>query len=222
MSPEKDPRTQHLRSRSDVLQPRAGLVLLAISMAITGCSGAHPSSQPKPSRPRPVSPFLFVRAGSALLGKCRSTARAVGYPVPCLNQVPRTMNAFDRVAFIGVGQGPLWRGWVAGSTSVGTEHLVVTTSPRALRSYAKVVNGPAWYPKARVRPITRVEINGWRMRAVFVPAQTNDGSAFSDHVVLIWTVGKHTYGLGFHDLNGIRSTLLLDEALARHLTLIGP
>ena len=27
---------------------------------------------------------------------------------------------------------------------------------------------------------------------------TNDGSSFSDHLVLVWTTGGHTYALGFH------------------------
>jgi hypothetical protein len=60
------------------------------------------------------------------------------------------------------------------------------------------------------------------MRAVYAPPATNDGSAFIHHVVLIWTVGQHTYGVGLHDLYGQRETLLLDEELARHLTLVGP
>jgi hypothetical protein len=68
----------------------------------------------------------------------------------------------------------------------------------------------------------RVTIKGWSMRAVYVPQATNDGSAFAHHVVLIWTVGNHTYGIGFHDLQGRRVTLGLDEELARHLILVHP
>jgi hypothetical protein len=82
-----------------------------------------------------------------------------------------------------------WRDWVTGSSTTPDQHLVVVASPRALQSDAKVVNGPAWYPTARVEPLTRVTINGWRMHAVFVPPATNDGSAFARHVVLIWTLG---------------------------------
>jgi len=67
-----------------------------------------------------------------------------------------------------------------------------------------------------------VTINGWRMRAVFVPQATNDGSAFAHHVVLIWTVGQHTYGVGFHDVTNIQNTLLRDEELARGIKLIKP
>jgi hypothetical protein len=126
------------------------------------------------------------------------------------------------LTFIGQGPPGPWRRWAVGSTSVGPEHLVATTSPRRLANYAKVVNGPVWYPRARVQPIAWVTIKGWRMRAVYVSPATNDGSAFAHHVVLIWTVGHHTYGFGFHTLHGRRETLLLDEELARHLILVQP
>lgn len=132
------------------------------------------------------------------------------------------MSRFGVAAFIAQGPRGPWRQWAVGSTSVGAEHLVTTASPRPLRNYAKVVNGPAWYPKARVRPLAWVTIHGWRMRAVYVPPDTNDGSAFAHHVVLIWTVGQHTYAIGFHNLHGIAETLRLNEELAGHLTLAGP
>ena len=47
---------------------------------------------------------------------------------------------------------------------------------------------------------------GWRMRAVYVPVKTNAGSAFMRHVVLIWTVRGHTYGIGFHKVHGLGAT----------------
>jgi hypothetical protein len=60
------------------------------------------------------------------------------------------------------------------------------------------------------------------MRAVFVPFGTNAGSAFARHVVLIWTVRGHTYGVGFHKVRGLRATLALDAALARGIRLVAP
>jgi hypothetical protein len=114
-----------------------------------------------------------------------------------------------------------WRGWVIGSTETGDHHLVITASPRPLQRYAEVVNGPAWYPQARVRPLAWVTINGWRMRAVYAPQSTNDGSALVNHVVLIWTVGRHTYGIGFHTVDGVPQALRLDRALARGIRLVG-
>jgi hypothetical protein len=72
------------------------------------------------------------------------------------------------------------------------------------------------------QPLAWIEINGWRMRPVFVPAATNDGSALMHHVALIWTVANHTYGVGYHDVRGIQQTLRLDMELARNIRLIGP
>ena len=56
---------------------------------------------------------------------------------------------------------------------------------------------------ARSAGLAWVTVRGWRMRAVFVPPETNDGSAFMHHVVLIWTVGQHTDGVGFHDSDAL-------------------
>jgi len=60
------------------------------------------------------------------------------------------------------------------------------------------------------------------MRAIYVSPATNDGSAFAHHVVLVWSAAGHTYGVGFHNLRGIRQTLRLDEELVRHIMLVGP
>jgi len=58
------------------------------------------------------------------------------------------------------------------------------------------------------------------MRAVFAPAATNDGSAFANHVVLIWTVGAHTYAIGFHAFIGIARALELDKEVAAYVRLV--
>jgi hypothetical protein len=60
------------------------------------------------------------------------------------------------------------------------------------------------------------------MHSVYVPPATNDGSAFAQHVVLIWNEAGHTYGVGFHNTRGTRRTLLLDEELARNIKLVVP
>lgn len=52
-------------------------------------------------------------------------------------------------------------------------------------------------PAAHVHVLGWMTANGWRVRVVFVPAATNQGSAFANHVVLVWTVGAHTYAAGF-------------------------
>ena len=194
-------------------------LLLAGVLAFSGCSGTRSSS--RTGRQHTSTRYVFVQAGAGVRAECRATARALGYPVPCLSEVPRQIGGAG-LTFIEQGPPGPWRRWAVGSTSVGPEHLVTTASPRPLANYAKVVNGPAWYPRSRVQPFAWVTINGRRMRAVYVPPATNDGSAFAHHVVLIWTVDHHTYGFGFHNLHGRHETLRLDEELARHITLVGP
>jgi hypothetical protein len=159
---------------------------------------------------------------------CQATANEVGYPVPCPTRVPEGLTATRGIEGCQLDViGPAvcaksWRGWVVGSSETNDQHLVIVASPRPRRSEAKVVNGPGWYPGARVRPLRSLTINEWRMRAVYVPVKTNAGSAFMQHVVLIWTVGGHTYGLGFHNVRGLGATLDLDAALARGVRLVAP
>jgi hypothetical protein len=221
-------------------------VLLLVSLAFGGCSEAKLATSTKTGPVRITSLGVrFVPASPQLIAACRSTARSVGYRVPCPMKVPKGLVGTGYPGPTGCvlhvigpggigGCGKAWRGWVVGSsyaatkvpaaatTTGGYEHLVITASPRPLSNYAKVVNGPVWYPKARVKPLAWVSIGGTRMRAVFVPPDTNDGSSFAQHVVLIWTVGQHTYGVGFHDLTSERETLLLDEELATHIRLVRP
>ncbi len=186
----------------------------------------------------------FVPASAALRAECRTTAGSVGYAVPCPTRVPAIVLAghnpmrlaatptvlpagvrptrCNKLRIVGAGCGT-WRGWVVGSSGFGYyDHLVIVASPVPLRNYAKVVNGPGWYPRARVRPLGWVTVNGRRMRSVYVPPATNDGSAFAHHVVLIWTVRGHTYGMGFHNVHGIQQALSLDVALARWIELVRP
>ncbi len=178
-----------------------------------------------------ASSLHFVPAPSWVVAKCRATAHAVGYAVPCPTRLPTGFAAggAQSTGCIGIispggidGCAHSWRGWVVGSAYIGDEHLVLTASPRPLTSYAHLVNGPAWYPRARVRPLGWVTVRGRRMRSVFVPAATNDGSAFMNHVVFSWTTGGHTYGFGFHDVHGIRAALALDVQLARGIVLVRP
>jgi hypothetical protein len=212
-----------------ILLTRSAILLLAM-FAASGWIGDHRIALAQFETQHRA--LAFVPAPQELLAKCRATARSVGYLVPCPTRVPAGLTAtgagptgcaLDIVGPGGVGGcHRSWRGWIVGSSYAGDQHLVIHGSPRPLRNHAKLVNGPAWYPKARVRPLAWVTINGRRMRAVYAPRATNDGSAFQNHVVLIWTVRGHTYGVGFHNVDGIRQTLRLDKELVRGIELVGP
>jgi hypothetical protein len=209
-------------------------VSVVVAALVAGCTGVHTGSSTQSGTGTEAGKHRsdFVPAPGDLITACHRTARIVGYRVPCPTRIPPGLTPFGGrpgcpLGIIGPGRKCpntflSWRGWVVGSSTTTDEHLVITASPKPLGNYAKVVNGLAWYPKARVTRLGRLNINGWRMRVVFVPPDTNDGSAFADHVVLIWTVGQHTYGIGFHDVSGIRQTLGLDKELAKGISLIGP
>jgi hypothetical protein len=171
-----------------------------------------------------------VTASQKLIAMCRATARAVGYPVPCPTRVPVGLVAFGGRPGCGLQIiGPAkpcpntvfrWRGWVVGSSATADEHLVLTASPQVVRSAAKVVNGPVWQRGQTVRSIGYRRVGRWRMQVVFVPPTANEGSAFASHVVLVWTVGQHTYAIGFHDISTLNQTLALDLILARGIRLV--
>lgn len=181
-------------------------------------------------------------ASSSLRAQCSSTARTVGYAVPCLREVPQSVRrgapqegsscGTDLVAAAGYGGfcPRIWRGWVLGSGSVGADLLAITASPKPLSSYAHLVDGPLWVSQTdRVRFLGRKQINGLRMAMVYVlegqnthGAFMNAGSAFMGHVALIWTTGGHTYGVGVRAPSGVARSIELATALAQRIVLVNP
>jgi hypothetical protein len=200
---------------------------LLIAIATTGCAGSEGHRAATTAEQTPT----LIPASDALRAQCLATAQRVGYAVPCPTRVPRGLTATAghhgcNLEIIGAGGlehcSSRWRGWVVGSSDTANQHLVIIASPFVVQNYAKAVNGPAWYSGARVRPLRWLRINNWRVRAIFVPPATNDGSAFASHVVLVWTARGHTYAVGFHAVRGIQRALSLDVALARGIKLVGP
>lgn len=172
--------------------------------------------------------ITFVPVPPTYLAQCRAAARRLGYPIPCPMRLPKAMTQHQDGAtpdcnvtiICPVDTGP-WKGWATGSVASPDQHLVITASPQPIANYAKAVDGPGWSRTARVRPIAWVTTGRWRMRAVFVSPQTNE-SAFVHHVVMIWTVGRHTYAAGFHDFAEMSETLRLDQQLAASIKLVRP
>ncbi len=217
-------------NRHGASSPHRGLLgLLAFFvLLLPACSGrgaAHGESSA-------VAPSAKLgRAPAWVIAECRSTARSVGYAVPCPTSVPATLlhdyivgPTGCKLLMISAGCDGPWKGWVVGSSTFASprQHLVLTASPVRVLNPARLVNGPGWYPGSKERRITSFRFHAWKVDAVFAPQSTNDGSAFANHVVLIWTVGNHTYGVGFHELGTIASTLALDRRLLEGIALVRP
>lgn len=203
-------------SRAEMRFAVGALLLVAIGVVTPAFGRAH---DPAPG---------LVHVPVRYLAQCRVTARKLGYAVPCPTRLPVTLTAHQDGATPDCNTTvmcPLvsgsWRGWGVGSLSSPGLHLVLASSPTALSSYAHAVDGPAWSPPERVRSLAWVTSGKWRMRAVYVSPNTNE-SAFVNHIALVWTVGSHTYAVGFHDYTGTRATLDLDRRVARWLTLVTP
>jgi hypothetical protein len=101
-------------------------------------------------------------------------------------------------------------------------HLVLQASPEPVRSLSMMINGPGWYPGASEVRLGIVHAGGWTMRAVYADPATNEGSIFSDHLVLVWTTGGHTYAIGFHLAGWRQKTQILNETVARSVSLVPP
>ena len=101
-------------------------------------------------------------------------------------------------------------------------HLVLQASPQPVRSLARMIHGPGWYPGVSVLPLGNVRVGQWTMREVYVDPATNQGSIFSGHLVLVWKAGGHTYALGFHQNGSRHKTRTLNETVARSVSLVRP
>jgi len=102
------------------------------------------------------------------------------------------------------------------------QHLVLQASPEPVRSLSRMINGPGWYPGTRVVLLGKVHVGAWTMREVYADPATNEGSAFSDHLTLVWTSEEHTYALGFHLTGSRRETRALNRSVARTVSLVPP
>jgi hypothetical protein len=177
----------------------------------------------------------FVNAPKSVLRGCIATARLVGYPVPCPLSLPRGLTPdsggggcagglvftpFRSVATCSGARG--WRGWVAGAGSAPGIALSLTAAPQLEPSIAKLVNGPAWYPAARVTRLGRARVGDRLVQWAFVPAATNDGSQFSDAVAAVWSSRGHSYAVGVRAAGGRVAERALLVRLLEGLTLVKP
>jgi hypothetical protein len=186
-----------------------------------------------------VAGVPFVAASTAVRDECEETAASVGYAVPCPTLLPAGLSAtppvragcgFEIVAADGQPgcEGVEWHDWMFGSSQVGNEatagfqHLVVQAAPRIIRDPARAIDGPGMFPGSRVQGRGAVRIGRQTMRWYFVPPNLNMGSAFMDHLVLVWNASGHTYAYGFHVVDTLAEARALDIALVRHLKMAPP
>jgi hypothetical protein len=201
------------------------LVACALSLVLTGFAG---SAQ---ARDR----LDFVKTPAAVERACSVTAEFVGYAVPCPREVPRGLVAesggggcaggvifapFRNARTCEGARG--WRGWVAGAGVAPDDvHVALIASPHVEPDVAKLVNGPAWYPGARVQLLGSSRVGGRLIRWAFVPAATNDGSQFADAVAAAWTAGGHSYAIGFRVPAGGRAAArVLGQRLLASVTMV--
>jgi hypothetical protein len=210
-------------------------VAVSIIWIAAGCAGG--SSAPTNDRSAHseiVAGVSFVPSSSLLLAACRTTAMKVGYAVPCPTRVPAHLVALGgtarcRIEIIGAAchlavSPHSWRGWVVGSSvpSGSDEHLVIQAAPTVIADPAKAIDGPGWYRGASVKPLEIATLKGVTIRSYYVPPATNDGSAFSGHVVMVWSQNGHTYAVGFHNIMGQHTTEQLNLALLHGIRLVTP
>lgn len=219
---------------------------------ITGCGGATPRvpvTQPQTharlSTTRLttsavatiVATVPFAPVTAEVHSDCASTAKSVGYVVPCPTLLPLGMEAtepvhgcaFRIVAPVGWAgcRGVRPNGWFFGSGDVigrgagapGFQHLVLFAAPRVIHNPARAIDGPAVFPE----PVQRrgvVDVDGLPMSLYIVPM--GNPSAFRGHLVLVWTEHHHTYAYGFHVTGTISAARALDLEVARHLEAVAP
>ena len=211
--------------------------------------GGHATAPATPTVTE-VAGVTFVRAPPSVIGQCRATATVLGYAVPCPTRVPEdiqswpqgqsiigpTTRAKER-ALVHQPGCPLCvraRGWALGSSV--SPHLVIDAAPRALTNMHHAVDGPGFDPHTFVgrhgcfprrgtcHPLLvrlgTVIAHGWRV--ALVEATPWDESAFTHHLVMVWTVSGHTYAAGFHEEQGRSAARRWDAQLLRGLRLVSP
>jgi hypothetical protein len=222
------------------------VALVGISAACTG--GGHPMSHPSPSG-KVVAGVAFVSAPPSLIARCRATAAVLGYAVPCPTRVPEDLKGWpqgqsvigpatraEERAIIDQPNCPTCaraRGWAFGSSA--SPHLVILAAPRPLTNVHHAVDGPGFdrhtvvgrrgcFPRGGrchplLVPLGTVSAHGWRVN--IVEATGWDESAFTRHLVMVWTASGHTYA-GFHEERGRDVARRWDAELLRWLRLVPP
>lgn len=162
---------------------------------------------------------------------CLTTAANVGYAVPCPTKLPPEATPCGLLesvpscpgAFMTSGGGE-FNEWAVLSvvfptkdpslrTSTGEGHLVIESSPMSLGAERFIYHGPP----GRLIPAGTSRV-GTVDAEWFRVSPSNIGSIFLDHLVLVWTIGNHTYGVGFHGWS--EASKALGYEVAQNITFV--
>jgi hypothetical protein len=225
-------------------------LILALAVITAACTGGGNATSHATRMGTVVAGVTFVSAPPSVIAQCRATANVVGYAVPCPTRIPQNLQGWPHGqsiigpsthakerAIVHQAGCPLCagaRGWAFGSSV--SPHLVIIASPHALADVHHAVDGPGLDPRTFVGrhgcfprrgtchpllvPLGTVTAHGWRVAVV--EATPWDESAFTHHLVMVWTVSGHTYAAGFHEEQGRSAARRWDAELLRGLRLVSP
>lgn len=217
--------------------------ILALLLGLAaGCAGGDGAEAPVAKSPQGTAPtqtqdgdavrvagITLVPVSGELRRQCKTTARRLGYGVPCPGLLPEGAQPtplppdlrdspfadyFIRPGFRGFSD------WVVLTVYFPAQHLeshlVISASPRVVDGRHFAYLEPA--PSERVVIEGPQRLRGQRAQWVYVPPASS--SSFGGHTILLWSSGGHTYGVGFHgrDLR-IRE---LDLAVAESVEIVEP
>lgn len=213
---------------------RLALCGVAALALLSGCLGSSRSSGPRLLLVKTGRTTIRLVPAPQLRHQCAQAAIAVRYPVPCPSFLPYGWQGYplgggcSGARFVGVSCSALWRGWVVGGVGIegnGPEgqHFVVEASPDVASNPSLMVNGPIHESQGQLpQSLGSIDVGPWAMEFVYVPYRAGSGSIMQHHLMLLWTVGGHTYAEGFHvyGKGGMRLARKLDVAEAEHMRLV--
>lgn len=192
---------------------RPGVVVLLV--VGSGCGSSMPETRVVAGeRLLPVDQVTVNRG--ELKQQCRAAARRVGYAVPCPQLLPRYATS-NFTGWFGVAGGSAFLS-VSWDDKSRIGHLVIAARPRRLDPLQAVTFPARPHPRG-----DRVEPSHGRVLGkptVWVKLGPKAENIFRGHLALVWSMGSHTYVLGFHGTDqGARA---LDQAVAESLIMVSP
>lgn len=210
--------------------PASLVSFLASVFLAAGCSGngSQEGSTAADDAVR-VAGVTLVPVRGAVRSQCRTTARALGYGVPCPTLLPEgaqptpVAGPLASSPFADDFIHPGYRGfnrWAFLTVDFPVDdlegHLVISAAPTPVDARHFAYLEPT--PGENVVVEGAFRFRGQRAEWVRVPQSSS--SIFGGHTVLLWSKAGHSYGVGFHGV-GTR-VRELNRVVAAGVELIGP